>query len=386
VGQSIQDNSRIPPSVLVSELLDTIEKGFELPGKNILEHVVSVHRLQAFSPQYFKKDARLFSYSEENRDAAAFLHKHEAVPPLITRALPLTPLEKEELHSLDIETLSRFFSNPIRFLLQQRLGIYLQETATLVDRREDFELNFLDQYLVGQNLVDFRMEGRDLNDYRPLQIAMGQLPHGKVGTFYYNELSNDVERFVSKIEPLKDRKIAGPLEARIEMGEFCLQARLPEIYDRGLLQVRYAKQRAQDLLKSWIYHLAFCEAAPKDLLPQSAIIFKNAAWQFNPVEHHRKILMDLFNVFKAGLEKPLHFFPIASLEYVQQEQIKGKSKSTALALARNKWLGSHYARGESDDPYYDICFKMSDPLDQSFEGVSKTVFGPLLANGTVLEI
>jgi hypothetical protein len=29
---------------------------------------------------------------------------------------------------------------------------------------------------------------------------------------------------------------------------------------------------------------------------------------------------------------------------------------------------------------------MTDPLDQSFEEVSKAVFGPLLANGTVLDI
>jgi exodeoxyribonuclease V gamma subunit len=90
-------------------------------------------------------------------------------------------------------------------------------------------------------------------------------------------------------------------------------------------------------------------------------------------------------MFKAGLAKPLHFFPVSSLEYVQQEQLKGKSKTTALTQAQKKWLGSDYARGESDDPYYDICFKMTDPLDQSFEEVSKAVFGPLLANGTVLD-
>jgi len=387
VGQSIQDNSRIPPSVLVSELLDTIENGFELSGKNILEHLVTVHRLQAFSPQYFQKDSGLFSYSEENREAAAFLDKNETVPPLITGALLLTPPEKEELHSLDIETLIRFFSNPIRFMLQQRLGIYLEETAGLVDRREDFELNFLDQYRVGRNLVDARMDGRDLNNYRPVQIAMGQLPHGNVGTFYYNELSNDVERFVRKIESLKDKKIAGPLEARIEMGESVLQARLPEIYNCGLLQVRYAKQRAQDLLSAWIYHLVLCEAAPKELAPKSAIIFKNAAWQFKPVDHHLQILMDLFNMFKGGLEKPLHFFPGSSLEYVQQEQLKSKSKITALIQARKKWQGSGaYARGESDDPYYNICFKMTDPLDQDFEDVSKAVFGPLLASITKMDL
>ncbi|MGD8471994.1 MAG: exodeoxyribonuclease V subunit gamma, partial [Desulfobacteraceae bacterium] len=386
VGQSIQDNSRIPPSVVVSELLDTIENGFELPGKNILGHVVTDHRLQAFSPQYFKKGGRLFSYSQENQDAAAFLYKNEAAAPLITRALPLALAEKEELHSLDIEALIRFFSNPVRFLLQQRLGIYLEEAAGLTARREDFEINPLDQYLVGQNLVNAAMEGRDLNEYRPVQIAMGQLPHGKVGTFYYHQLSADVERFVSKIGSLMDRKIAGPLEARIEMGESVLHARLPEIYDCGLLQVRYAKQRAQDLLRLWICHLVFCEAAPKGTDPRSAILFKNAAWQLKPVDDHLKILMDLFKMFKSGLKKPLHLFPGTSLEYVQQ-QIKGKSRAAALTLARKKWQGSgDFARGESADPYYDICFGTTDPLDRTFEDVSKAVFGPLLASITEMQI
>jgi exodeoxyribonuclease V gamma subunit len=386
IGQSIQDNSRIPPSVVVSELLDTIAKGFELPGKNILEHVITVHRLQAFSPQYFKKSGRLFSYSLENRDAAAFLYKNEAAVPLINHALPLTPPEKEELQSLDIETLIRFFSNPVRFLLQQRLGIHLEEAQGLTARREDFELDPLDHYLVGQNLVNAAMEGCDLNDYRPVQIAMGQLPHGKVGAFYYNQLSNDVERFVGKIGSLKDKKIAGPLEARIKVGESVLHARLPEIYDCGLLHVRYAKQRARDLLRLWIYHLVFCEAAPKDSNPRSSILFKNAGWQFKPVDDHLKILMDLFKMFKAGLKRPLHLFPGSSLVYVQQ-QIKGKSRAAALTLAQKKWQGSgDYVRGESADPYYDVCFKTTDPLDQAFEEVSEAVFGPLLASIAEMQI
>jgi exodeoxyribonuclease V gamma subunit len=142
-----------------------------------------------------------------------------------------------------------------------------------------------------------------------------------------------------------------------------------------------------DLLSAWIYHLVFCEAAPKELDPKSTIIFKNAHWRFKPVDHHRQILMDLLNMFKAGLQKPLHLFPGSSLEYVQQEQVKSKSKISALTQARKKWQGSgDYARGESNDPYYDICFKMTDPLDQAFEEVSKAVFGPLLASIAEMEL
>ena len=122
VGQNVQDNSRIPPSVLVSELLDTIEKGFDLPGRDILKQVVTLHRLQAFSPQYLKMMPNFLVILKENRDTAACFEQTRKPVPLITRRLPLTPVEEEALHQLDLETLCRFFSNPARFLLQQRWG------------------------------------------------------------------------------------------------------------------------------------------------------------------------------------------------------------------------------------------------------------------------
>ena len=385
VGQSISDNSRIPPSVLVSELLDAIEQGFYLPGKNILEHVVRIHRLQAFSPQYFKKDDQLFSYSKENRDAAAGLNSPRQPAPFLTGGIPLTVSEKELARQPQVETLCRFFSSPARFLLQQRLGIYLEEASVMTDKSEDFELTALDKYLVGQNLVRSRLAGKTLEDYRPVQMAMGQLPHGTIGAFHYNEMSFDAERFVHKIESVLDEKIAEPLETQIRMDEFCLQVRFPEIYRQGLIRIRYANQRASDLLKSWIYHLALCVAAPSDWPLTSLLVFKNATWRFNAVAESRKHLADLLHVFKQGLEKPLHFFPDTSLEYVRQKQIKGKSKSAALASARRKWVSSDFARGESDNPYYDVCFKTTDPLDESFEQVSQAVFEPLLVYGTEMQ-
>ncbi len=380
VGQSIIDNSRVPPSVLVSELLDAINQGFYLPDQDILEHVIHIHRLQAFSPHYFKKEGKLFSYSEENRDAVTGLNHPKEPTPLIPSTIPLTGPEKEQVYQPQMETLCRFFANPAKFLLQQRLGIYLEETSVLTDACEDFELNPLDNYLVGQNMVRFRLTGRALDDYRPAQMAMGQLPQGAVGAFYYDQMSIDAEQFVRKIENFLDEKIANPLEIQIKINEFNLQVRFPEIYRQGMIQIRYANQRSQDLLKSWIYHLALCAAALNNLPRTSILVFKNTSWQFKPVAENRKYLADLLNIFKQGLERPLHFFPDTSLEFVQQEQLKGKTKTIALAAARRKWVSNDFFRGESDNPYYDVCFKMVDPLDEFFEGVSRAVFEPLLAH------
>jgi hypothetical protein len=71
--------------------------------------------------------------------------------------------------------------------------------------------------------------------------------------------------------------------------------------------------------------------------------------------------------------------------YVFQLQINDKSEKTAMDAARRNWFGNDYSRGESDDPYLDICFKRSDPLDNHFADVSSAVFGPLLANGGPLQ-
>ena len=84
VGQSIQDNTRIPPSVLVSELIDYIKDGFGF----FEDQIVTLHRLQAFSPEYFKPGSKLFSYSEENFSAGSRLHDRKEASTLIAAKLP----------------------------------------------------------------------------------------------------------------------------------------------------------------------------------------------------------------------------------------------------------------------------------------------------------
>jgi exodeoxyribonuclease V gamma subunit len=385
VGQSIQDNSRMPPSPLVSELLDTVEKGFELPGQNIREHVLRFHRLQAFSVEYFTKEGPLFSYSSENCDAAAFINDNKTASPLFTRAISLTTPEKAELRNLDIDLLCRFFSHPTRFLLQQRLGIYMEQTAVLTERREDFDLSPLDQYHVGQRLLNTRMAGHDLDTCRAAQMARGLFPHGNVGTLMYNKMSSAVEQFANRLESLQKKSIAGPAEIHIDIDEFNLRVRMPEIYEGGLIQYRYANQRAQDLLGLWMYHLVLCDGAKTGLPLSSVLLFKDSGWQFDPVVHPRNILSDLLNIFKAGLEKPLHFFPATSFVYVFQQQINDRSEKAAMDAARRNWFGNDYFRGESDDPYIDICFKSTDPLDSHFADVANAVFEPLLASARTLE-
>lgn len=387
VGQNIQDNSRLPPSVLVSELLDTIEKSFAPAGKNIDEEVIIDHRLQAFSETYFQGDAKRFSYSLEDMLASTQRQsKMVSAPLFITQKLDLTAEENQNWKSLDIDTLCLFFSNPVRFLLERRLGIFLDTQAATTEDRETIELSALEKFEIAQNIFKSRQSGMDLQKFRPIQRALGQLPPAHMGDALYNEMSVDADSFFNRIETYIHKKISDPLDVDHEISGFRLNGRLTDIYERGYVHLRYANRRASDLLKLWIYHLIYCLLKPENLPSDSFLINKNGAIKLSYTPKSSENLELLLHLFWQGLSEPLHFFPETSLEYFNQMQKNPDDPQRALTYAGKKWLGSEYHRGESEDSYYQLCFKNLDPMDKSFEQIAKRVYRPLLDSCTEITL
>ena len=124
-GQSIRNNTGIPPAVVVSELLDYIEQGFVLNSSQafntrrqpkewseVRNHLTTEHHLQPFSPGYFTGTSRTFSYSDENcRAARALTDQPEPTRPFLSDAVRLTRDNTENVHITD---LVRFFRQPAR--------------------------------------------------------------------------------------------------------------------------------------------------------------------------------------------------------------------------------------------------------------------------------
>ena len=374
VGQNIQDNTTIPPSVLVSELLDYIKLGFGLSE----EQIVTYHRLQAFSPAYFKGNEKLFSYSEENLLAGASIFGYKDSPTFISTGLSMSSEESKKWKSFDMDHLCDFFRNPTKFILQRRLGIYLEEGGVVSDERENFSLDNLEKYLIGQDLLEKRLTGTDLKDSIAIQKAKGQLPHGNVGDIIFDELRIEAETFVDKIKNYTKGKHLDTLEIDVEIEGFNLFGRLAEIYEKGLFQICYANTKAKYLLKTWIYHLILCSFSSKKYPMNSILICKDSAWEFGPVNNSRSILRHLLNYYWKGLIKSLHFFPESSFKYAQGIMIKKKSRRRVLRDARNKWIGSDFVSGESQDPYYKLCFGKTDPIDEEFREMAEKIFSPLL--------
>lgn len=377
VGQSIQDNSLIPPSVLVSELLDYIEEGFEAAGKEVLEHVLTRHRLQAFSPEYFKANGRLFSFSKENFEAA-----QRAIDPdkegrlFIARELPAPP---QEWKTVDVNHLCRFFAHPAKFLLNQRLGIYLREKEALFSDTEPFEVMGLEKYQMEQELAESWSEEQNPRDTFFAMKATGKLPHGMPGEYFFRQSCKGIRSFMDRLSSYREEPPLAPLEVDHRIGEFRLLGRIEGIYPGGLLHFRYATVRPQDRLHIWIKHLVL-NVAGKEAWPCNGILVcKDAAYKYPPLTTGDAVLKGLLEAYWQGISKPVHFFPLASWTYAEALS-RGKEPVQALELARGKWEGSEFSWREKDDPYNHLCFKDLDPLDDEFTELSEIIFGPLLTS------
>ena len=371
VGQSIQDNARTQPSVLVSELIDCIKEGFGFSE----EQVVIFHRLQAFSPEYFKNKSKLFSYSYENFVASSKMFEQKEMPPFISTTLPEPD---KEFKNLSIKAICAFFNNPAKYLLEKRLGVYLHERAGILDERENFRLDHLEKYVLDQELVTKSLSGTSLKDIFPLIKASGGLPHGNVGEYIYNELSLDAEDFVRKIKDKTRDQHLEDFDVELDIEDFKMFDRVTDVYENGVIKTIYANIKPKYLLNTWIYHLIICVLLEQKRSVLSVLICKDAAWEFKPVSSALDILKSLLDIYWKGISEPLHFFPVSSFEYVLAKTQKNRIPPEALKAAQKKWIGSDFSHGESKDPYFERCFGRYDPLDKDFEKISMEIFSPML--------
>ena len=231
-GQGIQDNSRIPPSVLVNELLDYVE-GFDARGR-IRDHLLIEHRLQGFSAGYFKGD-KLFSYSEENFQACRVALADRRRPePFITGNLPL-PEEDEKV--LTLTELTQFFLNPARYLMM-RLGIRIDDRSSVVEKREPISLHWLDRYRLEERICEHLLNNRDIEHLYQISRAEGILPHGKIGEYSFRRLLPDIELFVGDVRSHMPGEKRKPCEVNLNISGYRLIGTIDDIWESGMLLFR----------------------------------------------------------------------------------------------------------------------------------------------------
>ena len=371
IGQSIKDNSEIPPSVLVSEFLDAIERGFPVEEDlNKESRLVVKHRLQAFSCDYFNGKSALSSFSAEN--CAAQLEKRtNPWQPAEFISTPIAP-PSEEWRDISLAKLLRFFDNPARYLLENRLGIRLEDVAVPLEEREPFAFAGLEAYGLKQELLEISLQGGDVGSFLPVARCRGILPPARHGEELFAAAAEEVTEFAATVQ----EKLAGkppliPLDFELNLGGFRLTGRLDRIWQDRLVRYRCAKMKAKDRVRTWLEHLVLNAVDQEGYPCESLLLMTDSSIKYGPVENAAAILQTILDLYWDGLTVPLRFFPASSMEYAKKQEWK-------LERARTRWEEGYNYPGEGDDPYFKLCFGKVDPFNADFERVSRALLEPLL--------
>ncbi|ALG66865.1 exodeoxyribonuclease V subunit gamma [Beggiatoa leptomitoformis] len=388
IGKSAYDNTEMPPSVLVSELLDYLDKAFIPP---VIEPVLSQqlvihHPLQGFSPRYFStENPFLFSYAQAYCDASHVLQQaHQEPMAFIKQWLPSPP---DELLDISLRDFVEFFIHPTKFLLRKRLGIYLETGIGGLAEVEPFQLTGLEGYSFNQSLIERTLAGQALEDYFPIAKAGGQLPHGEIGDCVYQQLTDEINNFAHKVKGFteKNQRIA-PVFIDLKVGRLRITGNIDHLWSQHLIHYRYATLKAKDHLRIWIAHLCLNTLADKKTPKSSHLLGKTDIYHYAPLSNAFILLEELAELYYQGLQNPLHFFPESAFSFVEKgRKVEPFNESEGFKAAHGKWKGSDYSKdnqpqGEKEDDYYQLCFrgKQHNPLDSAFADVAKRIYLPLM--------
>ncbi|NIF20160.1 exodeoxyribonuclease V subunit gamma [Pantoea sp. Acro-835] len=334
VGRSIHDNVERPPSVLVAQLRDHLQAGWQ---GDVLSALTQEHPLQPFSAAYFTEGSALFSYANEWRAGLA---------PDSARESDVTLLGEYQLErSLTLRQLADFLSQPVRSFFRQRLNIFFEATDTTSLDHEPFAINALENWRLQDELIGVQKQavlaGGDPAEALQQQLARisrrGELAPGGFGSVLEQALAEPMEDIFKRYRaalhdwplPLDNHPVSltsPPLEDWISDLRSNGQATCRVLLESsGLLDEKKRSYRWAQLLPFWLTHLA----AHLAVGPMTTLVVSKNGDVIFPVLDISQVQLywqQIVTAWQAGMCRPL---PLATRTGFQWLSLGGEVNTPA---------------------------------------------------------
>ncbi|PLX45996.1 MAG: exodeoxyribonuclease V subunit gamma [Deltaproteobacteria bacterium] len=380
-GQSVKDLTESQPSLCVSELMDFLDDRCASGGFPLSKLITTHERLQGFSPEYFKPDSPLFSYSEENLAGARAMSGGRGEAPIFSSGA-IEDVQQDSINRIHAGDLSDFFINPAKYFIKRRLRVDLEIYAGEAEESELFLLDPLDRFKVADELIALSERGFS-QGAEELLAGEGLLPVGEMGRVAYEVVREEVRALISRSIPFYECDDLGPLSYEFSSGGVTLTGALTRVTARGLYTLRPGSIRGKDMVRWWINHLILNVVAPEKISLETTLLGRKETLAFNSLEpdEARGHLEELISIFKRGMGEALPIFPEASLAYV--ERVGKGGETAAMNAAMGKWNDSKRGAGElypgeGRDPYFARAFVHGPEAAPEFAPLSLACFGKLI--------
>lgn len=357
VGKDIRKNEDLAPSALLYELTDVLAA---MTGCNPLEfnqqHIIQ-HPLQPFSYRYFNGDLSSCRY-----DYADALNQ-DIVQPTSFHAITIEP--EKNTHEVDIESFIRFWRNPVRHWLQQRLQWQAPYQEPAVSAAEPFAIE--NSALIYTAYTRARQQHLDFTDVDAALAVSGLIPEGELGVIVSQTLRTQTLALDSDI-------LFSPAVADITFSfnhqQLQLSGNINHLHQCGQLLERSRAPTAPDNIELYLRHLLFC-AAEAECVQDTYELYpakprKLAA--LNQMDAQAQLALWL-EYYQLGQSRPLPFFPKTSLSTARSWYKRRQKKNSTpehgaeeRSAAFKVYIDSHNSKPQADYPEVAQVFGRDEEL------------------------
>jgi exodeoxyribonuclease V gamma subunit len=325
IGQSLAQNQSIPPSVVISELLEVLEFDYQL------KDVVIKQPLQPFSPRYFnQEDEKLFSYSKADYETALALNNVKPDVKIWWQGA----IETEKNQLIELADMFAFYRHPQRYFLRRQLDLHLQSLEAEPEEREPFALDGLESYAINHDWINALLNGENF-DVAKLQ-AQGRWLSGVMGELQFNHQQSQLIEFVETINNLNLGEKQEDIAIDRDFSGFRLIGKLSNRYENGSLFYRFANLKGKDLLIALLHHCLMNEELGAH---DTYLLSLDELLVLTPDLYQPDLLQSLIALYLKGQQQPDALFTDSLLDYVKQAYtLKNSTRATkpALAVAQEK--------------------------------------------------
>ncbi len=376
VGRDPRSNAVLPPSVLISELLDVVDLTGVAANGSASAQITHQHPLQPFAPGNFASAAHAGFAAPWFRAAQRL---SEPVVPAPAFASRLAAPDADWL-TIEPSQLLHCFKHPARYLLEQRLGLHLAQGTEVLAGDEPFSVEWTSQHGLRQLALQAIEQSWTEPQERAVAAASGWLPVGELGQAYWGQIRGPIRAFAPTLFDERPAEAAQPLLVDITLAGVRIHGWLEGVTDEGLFDYRLRDLGAWELAPFWLRHLLLNCAATPGIRRDSRLLSPKSEWRLGPLANPLELLQPWLEAYQSALCEPLPLLAKCSVGFAKKWRNPGRKEpiDAARSEAALMWQGNEHMSGEGDDPWNALAFRDREVLDERFEALAEQLYGPAL--------
>ena len=389
-GRDVRTNEALPPSGVIHELLDVLERGWP-SAEEAAPPLVRQHPLQPFSPGPFALDESEQMpqpYGAGNRTLAARIADRRGAPDTGVFTNEAALAHVTEPGGLTLEALERALRHPNRQLLRARLGLELRDWSDLIRDHEPVDLDALEQWQLRADLLERSIDATRNGRREAPGVALerlraeGRIALGAAGKAWVEQqLDRNAQLTEAAAAPLTAPHRA--VEIALDLGGQPLTGRVEGCLSDEPLVVACVHDdplgKASNRLHLWIRTLA---VTAQTGVPHRGALYGIASDKVRvleiaaPDDAHAE-LANLVGIWRDSLTRPLRLAEKTSFAFAQalssenwQRWAEGaplQDLEAALQKADEAWEDGYLRQGEGAEPELGTNFGR-EPIHRTAEG------------------